>query len=281
MLSIIIPSFNRAHSLPAAIESVLNQTYDNWELIIIDDGSTDSTAGVIEKYKNDTRVRYYYQDNLGVSAARNLGATKARGKYLIFLDSDDSFKPGLVQRLAEIEFWNYDLICWEVLKNIDGKFFHWKPVGLEKIYNHITASFLAGSVCYKKEIFDKVGGFDRSINFGENYELGIRISQEKDLQVFILTQPFLLYNINTVLRESNSLKNKLFSIENLLNKHKELYLLDPLSHARLVYQIGLLKQQTGNNKKAIHLYLKAWKIKPTYIKPLLRFLILKGKKLGF
>lgn len=133
MLSIIIPSFNRAHSLPAAIESVLNQTYDNWELIIIDDGSTDSTAGVIEKYKNDTRVRYYYQDNLGVSAARNLGATKARGKYLIFLDSDDSFKPGLVQRLAEIEFWNYDLICWEVLKNIDGKFFHWKPVGLENL----------------------------------------------------------------------------------------------------------------------------------------------------
>lgn len=159
-------------------------------------------------------------------------------------------------------------------------FFIGNPWGL-KIYNHITASFLAGSVCYKKEIFDKVGGFDRSINFGENYELGIRISQEKDLQVFILTQPFLLYNINTVLRESNSLKNKLFSIENLLNKHKELYLLDPLSHARLVYQIGLLKQQTGNNKKAIHLYLKAWKIKPTYIKPLLRFLILKGKKLGF
>lgn len=279
LVSIIIPSYNRANSLAVAIESVLDQTSDNWELIIIDDGSTDTTYKLLGDYLDNPKVRYYYQENSGVAAARNCGASKANGDYLLFLDSDDSFLPGLLQRLEEIEFSKYDIICWEVLKNIDGKSLQWKPVHLEKIYNHITASFLAGSICYKKEIFVKAGGFDPFITFGENYELGIRISRIKNLRVRILNETFLLYNLKTTLRESNSIQNKLGSNEYLLAKHKKLYIQDPLSHARLVYQIGLLNQQTGNFRSAQDSYRKAWKIKPDYLKPLLRFLYLKGKSL--
>lgn len=276
-ISIIIPCYNRAHSLSGAIESVINQIGHNWELIIIDDGSTDLTSKVIKRYNANSQIRYYYQENLGVSSARNQGASIAKGKYLIFLDSDDSFEPGLFQRLKEIQYWKFDVISWEVIKKIDGKILIWKPVQLEKIYNNITANFLAGSICYKKEVFQKAGGFDPSIKFGENYELGMRISQLKDLKVRILNEPFLNYNLETALRESNSIQNKLRSNEYLLAKHKKFYIQDPLSHARLVYQIGLLKQQTGNYNEALAYYLKAWKIKPDYIKPLLRFFYLKGK----
>ena len=89
--SIIIPSYNRAHVLPVTIKSVLHQTYKNWELIIVDDGSIDNTKEVVEKI-NDTRVRYIYQENAERSAARNNGIRNAKGDWICFLDSDDSYK---------------------------------------------------------------------------------------------------------------------------------------------------------------------------------------------
>ena len=85
--SIIIPTYNRASFLPKAIESVLAQTYTEWELIIVDDGSTDNTKEVVSKY-NDSRITYIYQKNAERSAARNNGILHANGNYICFMDSD-------------------------------------------------------------------------------------------------------------------------------------------------------------------------------------------------
>ena len=269
IISIIIPTFNRAHHIINAISSVIDQSFQNWELIVIDDGSTDSTAQLFKNYK-DPRIRYFHQQNAGVSKARNLGASKAKGNYLLFLDSDDCLKPDLLQRLENIKYWNYDLICWEVLKLLDGQVSIWKPVRLEKIYNFITATFLAGSICYKKEIFEKTGGFDPLLTYGENYELGLRISQIKNLKIKILKEPFLIYNLKSVPGVNANHKNKLDSIQYMYNKHQNLYLSDFVSHARLTYQIGLLKQKAGNYKEAKQFYKKSLRINPFYLKPLLR-----------
>lgn len=88
LFSIIIPTYNRAHMISRGIESVINQTYTNWELIIIDDGSTDNTKEVVESY-NDSRIQYYWQKNQERSVARNNGIGKAKGDWICFLDSDD------------------------------------------------------------------------------------------------------------------------------------------------------------------------------------------------
>lgn len=88
--SIILPTYNRAHFLPKAIESVLSQTFKDWELIIVDDGSTDNTKEVVANYQ-DSRIRYIYQKNQERSAARNNGIDQAQGEYVCFLDSDDYF----------------------------------------------------------------------------------------------------------------------------------------------------------------------------------------------
>ena len=88
--SIIIPTYNRAAFLPKAIESVLNQTYTDWELIIVDDGSTDNTKKVVSQY-GDSRITYIYQENAERSAARNNGITHSVGEYVLFLDSDDYY----------------------------------------------------------------------------------------------------------------------------------------------------------------------------------------------
>ena len=92
-ISIIIPSYNTAHYLCEAVDSVLMSTFKDFEVIIIDDGSTDNTKDVVRKYDNIPAVRYIYQSNKGLAGARNAGISVALGKYLVFLDSDDVVLP--------------------------------------------------------------------------------------------------------------------------------------------------------------------------------------------
>jgi hypothetical protein len=87
LVSVIVPTYNRAHLLPAALDSVVAQTYRNWEIVVVDDGSTDDTESVVRRYGDG--VRYVRQENRGVGAARNVGIAHARGDLLAFLDSDD------------------------------------------------------------------------------------------------------------------------------------------------------------------------------------------------
>jgi glycosyltransferase involved in cell wall biosynthesis len=94
LVSIVIPSFNRAYCLAETVESALAQTYDNIEIVLIDDGSTDVTRELAgQRWGNDPRIRYFYQENRGISAARNLGIANSRGNFIALLDSDDLWAP--------------------------------------------------------------------------------------------------------------------------------------------------------------------------------------------
>jgi glycosyltransferase involved in cell wall biosynthesis len=104
LVSVIIPSYNRAHCIGKALDSLVAQTYSNWEAIVIDDGSNDNTRQVVASYVTKCRVRYIYQDNRGVSSARNHGIALAIGDYLALLDSDDIWHPWKLQlQLAVFE----------------------------------------------------------------------------------------------------------------------------------------------------------------------------------
>lgn len=90
MVSIIIPAYNTEKYIAETINSVLNQTYKEWELIVVDDGSTDNTAKIVKAFcEKDNRIQYFYKENSGVSDTRNYGMEKAKGEYIVFLDSDD------------------------------------------------------------------------------------------------------------------------------------------------------------------------------------------------
>ncbi len=98
LVSVIVPTFNRAYCLLRTIDSALGQTYGHLEVIVVDDGSTDDTRSLLERtYGQDRRVRYVYQHNCGVSGARNHGIRESRGSYVAFLDSDDIWKPWKVE----------------------------------------------------------------------------------------------------------------------------------------------------------------------------------------
>lgn len=108
MVSVIIPTYNRAHCITDAVESVLNQTYKNYEIIVVDDGSTDGTQNLLNLYLS--KIKYIYQKNSGVSSARNKGIREAKGEYIAFLDSDDYWEPYKLELQVN---------CIEYLKDID------------------------------------------------------------------------------------------------------------------------------------------------------------------
>jgi len=99
--SVIIPTYNRAELLSRAIRSVLAQTYQNWELILLDDGSTDDTTEIVNAY-HDSRIRYFYGENLGVACARNRALEKANGQHIAFLDSDDTWSHEKLELQLEV-----------------------------------------------------------------------------------------------------------------------------------------------------------------------------------
>ena len=117
LVSVVIPTYNRAGFLPDAIGSVLAQSYANIEIIVIDDGSTDNTRSVLQPFED--KIRYLTSNHVGAAHARNMGMMAAKGKYIAFLDSDDQYLPG---KLAlQIEFLEKNPELKVVCSNFSGK----------------------------------------------------------------------------------------------------------------------------------------------------------------
>jgi glycosyltransferase involved in cell wall biosynthesis len=195
--SVIIPSYNRAHVLPATIESVRQQSFSDWEIVVVDDGSKDNTREVVEGI-GDPRVRYVYQDNAERSAARNNGIVNANGKYICFLDSDDVYLPDHLQIIRH---------QIDALEEPVAMFFtdcsHSRPEGITDPPQHklsgdpiryfLTHPVIPARVCIHREILSE-HRFDPDIVIVEDTILWIRIAA--DHPVFHIPQYTLLYTLN-------------------------------------------------------------------------------------
>jgi glycosyltransferase involved in cell wall biosynthesis len=181
LVSVIIPTYNRASYLKEAIDSVLSQDFRDFELIVVDDGSTDGTPNLLESYGGS--LRCLYQEHRGVSAARNTGISHAKGTYVAFLDSDDLWLPNKLSIQVDFFQRNADaLICqteeiW--IRNgarVNSKKRHKKYSDdiFEKALPLCIVS--PSAVMMKKDLFDRVGFFDESLPVCEDYDLWLRIS---------------------------------------------------------------------------------------------------------
>jgi glycosyltransferase involved in cell wall biosynthesis len=180
-VSVIIPTFNRARYLAEAVDSVLAQPFRDYELIVVDDGSTDETPQLLTGYGHAIRV--LRQDNQGVSAARNAGLVVARGELIAFLDSDDLWLPGKLYRQVEFFSLHPDaLICqteeiW--VKNghrVNPGRRHRKRGGMIFEPSLELCLVSPSAVMMRRELFDRVGNFDESLPACEDYDLWLRVS---------------------------------------------------------------------------------------------------------
>jgi len=180
-VSVIIPTYNRAWSLKKAIDSVLEQDYKNFELIVVDDGSTDDTEALVSEYAKS--VKFVQQPNLGVSAARNKGISISSGSLISFLDSDDYWEPKKLS--TQVEFFNANpdaLICqteetWiRNGKRVNPKQKHKKQSGMIFIPSLALCLVSPSAVMMRKILFAKVDVFDESLPACEDYDLWLRIT---------------------------------------------------------------------------------------------------------
>ncbi len=195
LVSVIIPTYNRAWALAEAIDSVLAQNYKNFELIVIDDGSTDNTSDLIDGYSG--KLTLIRQENAGVSAARNRGIESSRGDFIAFLDSDDTWLPQKLSR--QMDFmgrYPEALICqtqeiW--IRNntrVNPRSCHKKPSGM--IFESSLALCLVSpsAVMMKKNLFDKVGLFDERLPACEDYDLWLRVGCR--YPVYLVDEPLVI-----------------------------------------------------------------------------------------
>jgi glycosyltransferase involved in cell wall biosynthesis len=193
-VSVIIATLNRGHLLGAAIESILGQTYDDYEIIVADDGSTDDTADVVKKYSEVAgpgRIRYLYQDHQGKSVALNAAAERARGSWIAFLDSDDVWVKDKLERqfraLAEYpecgvcftdcQFANnpqMEMTAFELAgRSYSGEFL---KIESPREYLLETPCALIITLLCRSDLYRNSGGFDPALSFTEDYDFTFRIA---------------------------------------------------------------------------------------------------------
>jgi glycosyltransferase involved in cell wall biosynthesis len=211
MISVVIPAFNAGGFIRRTIDSILAQTYRDYEIIVVDDGSADDTAEVVKSY--GAKVRYIYQDNAGDGPARNTGIAAAKGKWIAFLDHDDEWLPEKLQLQIELVNKHPDLRwCGTNRYQSDGK--RRMPVGdaetirkeltkrgyFENYFGAVTKGLcpvITSTMLVHKEVFEQIGVFDscwlRSADLDMWWRIGYRFPR-----IGYLPQPLVIVHLDAV-----------------------------------------------------------------------------------
>ncbi|QCT22029.1 glycosyltransferase [Jejubacter calystegiae] len=175
MISIIITIYNREKTIKAALLSCLEQNSNDYEIILVDDGSTDKSVDVISSYIDNKKIFYLHQENRGAAAAKNKGAEIARGEYILFLDSDDAlFDQNVISDISDIIYTkDVDFLCYSniMIEKDNNRFIQREKIKSGDIKKHLFESPLnyAGKPPYvfKKSFFINAGGFDEASKWGD------------------------------------------------------------------------------------------------------------------
>jgi glycosyltransferase involved in cell wall biosynthesis len=229
-ISVVIPTYNRAHILESVVKSVVNQNFLPSEIIIVDDGSKDGTEEVAKALTNkneDINIRYIYQENQGGNVARNRGIQEAKGDYIAFLDSDDTWDREKLEK---------QLAVFEINDKIGAVYCGLRHIDLDKgtlIYEP-KRSYLSGDLgstllirdltaptsCYmvKRSVFEEVGGFDVNLKARQDWEMWIRIAQKYEIGV--VPEALVNYGEHTGTRTASNPQKEIDAYRYIRNKYK-------------------------------------------------------------
>ena len=227
LVSVVIPCYRQANYLPETLDSVIRQSYTNWEVMIVNDGSPDHTEEVANKYRKlDARIRYIYQENKGLSAARNKGIQEANGEFILPLDADDLIQPTYIEKAMKA------FCCHPELKVVysQGMFFgalnrlcktqRWR--GYKSL---LARNPFFCSAFFRKDDCLAVGGYDEQMRKGfEDWEFFIRLLTEED-EVYQIPSPLFYYRIKeqSMLTQATQRDTAPLIEAYIYEKHKALY----------------------------------------------------------
>lgn len=226
LVSVIVPCYNNGKYLLETLNSVLSQTYSNWECIVIDDGSTDDSRKVAENFvRKDKRFQYIYQENHGVSNARNNGIKKAAGKYILPLDGDDKISPEYITDAAkELEADKNIKLVYSKAKTFGERSGFWK-IPSYSFKGLLIENLIFCSAIFRKEDFLKTNGYDEEMHEGfEDWEFWISFLTETD-KVLQLPKVHFYYRIKEITRNPKTTdeeKQKRIRYY-IFQKHPDLY----------------------------------------------------------
>jgi glycosyltransferase involved in cell wall biosynthesis len=176
-ITVYIVTKNRLDQLKQAIKSVESQTLTDWELIVVDDGSTDETASFLRNRGHTPKFRWYHNDiSVGAAAARNVAISQARGEFITGLDDDDRFRPERLQRFLE----NWEpghpvLTSWDTLERVDGRGITWRKPRVITWQDLLYKNLIGNQVFTRTEYLQEIGGFDPALPSAQDYDTWIRL----------------------------------------------------------------------------------------------------------
>lgn len=262
--SIIIPTYNRAKIISPTIQSILDQTFTDWELIIVDDGGDDNTEKIISGF-NDSRIKYFWKENGERGAARNFGVSKSKGQHINFFDSDDlmyDFHLTLAHnKLVSNSKINVLTFTWDYFNTTTQEVYK-SPVSNKDINKNIFKKVCINlnGTFIKRKCLDKVRfAEDRNFRIAEDWYFFIKLSLKTQIfSIDISTSKYILHDNNTMSHLSShdylialSYFKKLITENDIVNKHKK-YLL-----AELYSMLSLANSIERNKIKAINFLFKS------------------------
>lgn len=222
-VSVIIPCYKQADFLPDALESLLQQTYRNWEAIVVDDGSPDNTEEVATRYmRKDKRICYLPQENQGVSAARNNGIKQAKGEFILPLDADDWIKPTYLEKAVKVflEHPETTLVYCLQCSDYEDKYPSPRYAGYKSllVYNTIFCTAM-----FRKSDCLAIGGYDTDMTWGlEDWEFYIHLLNEQSV-VVQLQEPLFFYRIKETSRNVTANLHLRELHQTIYRKHADVY----------------------------------------------------------
>jgi len=279
-VSVVIPTFKRSHIISRSVQSVLNQSYRDFEIIVVNDGFKDNTEEVLKSF-NDKRIKYLEHDqNMGQSAARNTGIKAARGQYIAFQDSDDEWLPEKLakqMRVFETSSPHVGVVYTQRWSTADNINFH-IPFSKTNIKvdsfrkNLLQRSLITPqSAMVLADCFKKAGFFDESLHHLEDWELWIRISKYYEFK--FLNEPLVkVYHENDNI--SGNQDNLIKAMESILSKHFENFKgAGKRILAMQYYSLGNLLCRNGDFSRGRKYLLQAIRTNPFNLKYFLTILV--------